>query len=32
VFKPAAMHEAALGTMLTQVEAWGGALKTLRSR
>jgi NAD(P)H-dependent FMN reductase len=31
VFKPAAHHEKSLGTMLDQVIAWGGALKTLRS-
>jgi NAD(P)H-dependent FMN reductase len=31
VFKPAAHHEAAVNTMLDQVIAWGGALKTLRS-
>jgi NAD(P)H-dependent FMN reductase len=31
VFKPAAMHEAALNTMLDQLVAWSGALKTLRT-
>ena len=31
VFKPAAHHEAAVNTVLDQVIAWGGALKTLRS-
>lgn len=30
VFKPAAMHEASVNTMLDQLAAWGGALKTLR--
>ncbi len=30
VFKPAAMHEAAVNTMLDQLVAWGGAMKTLR--
>ena len=30
-FKPAAHHETAVNTMLDQVIAWGGALKTLRS-
>jgi NAD(P)H-dependent FMN reductase len=30
-FKPAAHHEAAVNTVLDQVIAWGGALKTLRS-
>lgn len=30
LFKPAALHQATLGTMLDQVIAWGGALKTLR--
>jgi NAD(P)H-dependent FMN reductase len=30
VFKPAAHHEAAVNTVLDQVIAWGGALKTLR--
>lgn len=29
-FKPAAMHEASVNTMLDQLTAWGGALKTLR--
>jgi NAD(P)H-dependent FMN reductase len=29
-FKPASMHEKSLNTMLDQVIAWGGALKTLR--
>lgn len=29
-FKPAAMHEKSVNTMLDQVIAWGGALKTLR--
>ena len=32
VFKPQANHEASLETMLDQVIAWGGALKTLRAR
>ena len=32
VFKPLANHETSLGTMLDQVIAWGGALKTLRAR
>jgi NAD(P)H-dependent FMN reductase len=32
VFKPAAMHEGTLNTMLDQVIAWGGALKTLRAK
>lgn len=31
-FKPAAMHEKSVNTMLDQVIAWGGALKTLRNR
>ncbi|MGH8400412.1 MAG: NADPH-dependent FMN reductase [Gammaproteobacteria bacterium] len=31
VFKPAAMHEAALNTMLDQLVAWSGAMKTLRT-
>ncbi|MGA2262583.1 MAG: NAD(P)H-dependent oxidoreductase [Acidobacteriota bacterium] len=31
-FKPAPQHEAAVNTMLNQVIAWGGAMKTLRSR
>jgi NAD(P)H-dependent FMN reductase len=31
VFKPAAMHEATLHTMLDQLVAWSGALKTLRT-
>jgi hypothetical protein len=30
-FKPAPAHEKAVNTMLDQVIAWGGALKTLRS-
>lgn len=30
VFKPAAQQEKAVGDMLDQVIAWGGALKTLR--
>ncbi len=30
VFKPAAMHEAEVNTMLDQLVAWGGAMKTLR--
>jgi NAD(P)H-dependent FMN reductase len=29
-FKPAALHEKSVNTMLDQVVAWGGALKTLR--
>jgi NAD(P)H-dependent FMN reductase len=32
VFKPNAMHETNLVTMLDQVVAWGGAMKTLRSQ
>jgi len=32
VFKPAAMHEAAVNTMLDQLLAWGGALKALRNK
>ncbi|TDD02064.1 NADPH-dependent oxidoreductase [Nonomuraea deserti] len=32
VFEPAAHHEDAVGTMLDQVIAWGGALRTLRER
>ena len=32
VFKPAPHHEKSLGTMLDQVIAWGGALKTLRQK
>jgi len=31
-FKPAAMHETYLKTMLDQVVAWGGALKALREK
>ena len=31
VFKPNANHEALLSTMLDQVVAWGGAMKTLRT-
>jgi NAD(P)H-dependent FMN reductase len=31
VFKPAPQHEAMVNTMLDQVIAWGGALKTLRT-
>lgn len=31
VFKPAEFHETAVSTMLDQVVAWGGALKTLRA-
>jgi NAD(P)H-dependent FMN reductase len=30
VFKPGAHHETSLGTMLDQVIAWGGALKSVR--
>ena len=30
-FKPAAMHESSVGTMLDQVVAWSGALQVLRS-
>jgi NAD(P)H-dependent FMN reductase len=30
-FKPAPSHEKAVSTLLDQVVAWGGALKTLRS-
>jgi NAD(P)H-dependent FMN reductase len=32
VFKPAAHHEKSVHTMLDQVIAWGGALKTLRGK
>jgi NAD(P)H-dependent FMN reductase len=32
VFKPAPSHEKVLGTMLDQVIAWSGALKTLREK
>ena len=32
VFKPAAMHEKSVNTMLDQIIAWGGALKTLRNK
>jgi NAD(P)H-dependent FMN reductase len=32
VFKPGAQHESSVNTMFEQVVAWGGALKTLRSR
>lgn len=31
-FKPAPNHPKTLGTMLDQLNAWGGALKTLRSK
>lgn len=31
-FKPAARHEQAVGAMLDQLVAWGGALKTLRDK
>lgn len=31
-FKPAAMHEKSVNTMLDQVTAWGRALKTLRNK
>ncbi|HET7831545.1 MAG TPA: NAD(P)H-dependent oxidoreductase [Gallionella sp.] len=31
-FKPAALHEKSVNTMLDQVIAWGGALKTLRNK
>lgn len=31
-FKPAAMHEKSVNTMLGQVVAWSGALKTLRGK
>lgn len=31
-FKPAALHETSVSAMLDQVVAWGGALKTLRSK
>jgi hypothetical protein len=30
-FKPAAHHNKSVDTLLSQVIAWGGALKTLRS-
>jgi len=32
VFKPAALHETSVNTMLDQVVAWGGALKPLRGK
>ena len=32
VFKPAARHEQSVNSMLDQVIAWGGALKTLRTQ
>ena len=32
IFKPASMHEKAVNSMLEQVIAWGGALKTLREK
>jgi NAD(P)H-dependent FMN reductase len=32
VFKPAAMHESGVNTMLDQLIAWGGALKTVRDK
>jgi NAD(P)H-dependent FMN reductase len=32
VFKPAARHEQSVNAMLDQVIAWGGALKTLRTK
>lgn len=32
IFKPAAMHEKSVNTMLDQVIAWGGALKALRDK
>src|SRR6266853_1682882 len=32
IFKPASMHEKAVNSMLDQVIAWGGALKTLREK
>lgn len=32
IFKPAAMHEGYVNTMLDQVIAWGGALKTVREK
>jgi hypothetical protein len=32
VFKPAPRHETSVKTMLDQVIAWGGALKTLRQK
>jgi hypothetical protein len=32
VFKPAPMQEKAVNSMLDQVTAWGGALKTLREK
>ncbi len=31
-FKPAALHETSVRTMLDQVVAWGGAMKTLRGQ
>ncbi|HEY0665648.1 MAG TPA: NAD(P)H-dependent oxidoreductase [Gallionella sp.] len=31
-FKPATMHEKSVNTMLDQLVAWGGALKTLRGK
>jgi len=32
VFKPAPQHEKAVTSMLDQLIAWGGALKTLREK
>ena len=32
VFKPNGMHETSLATMLDQLVAWGGAMKTLRNQ
>jgi NAD(P)H-dependent FMN reductase len=32
VFKPAAMHETSLNTMLDQLVAWGGALRAIRAK
>jgi hypothetical protein len=32
VFKPAAMHEKSVNTMLDQVIAWGAALQSVRSK
>jgi alpha/beta superfamily hydrolase len=31
-FKPSAIHESALASMLDQVVSWGGALKTVRTQ
>jgi NAD(P)H-dependent FMN reductase len=31
IFKPAAMHDAAAGTLFDQLETWAGAMKSIRS-